>query len=222
MSPYDILNVTPHTPFDDIKKAYRRLAQKHHPDKAHGNEEQFKKIKLAFEWIEEHYGQLYEEEEPVEVKVEAEKSKASQYAGDIYVTHSHYVHGFYFPRYDATFNSCIGYHRIRVAKNNYSFNIIPKVDDAWCHKKSNPELVEAHINHDGTVYFTVEQTPWRYALGYPVVIRNDIGQYTFKKMRLEEWCLINKVPGFFNSKAYIYMRKPKLNWLQRMVRALFD
>jgi len=31
--PYKVLGVTPDTPFDEIKKAYRRLLSQHHPDK---------------------------------------------------------------------------------------------------------------------------------------------------------------------------------------------
>lgn len=40
-------NATP----DEIKKAYRRLAMKHHPDRDKGNEETFKNIKAAFEYL---------------------------------------------------------------------------------------------------------------------------------------------------------------------------
>ena len=48
MNPYKTLNVTEDASFDDIKRSYKSLAQKHHPDK-NGDEETFKQIKEAFE-----------------------------------------------------------------------------------------------------------------------------------------------------------------------------
>jgi molecular chaperone DnaJ len=44
---YDILGVDKKATTDDIKKAFRKLAQKHHPDKG-GDEEQFKEITEAY------------------------------------------------------------------------------------------------------------------------------------------------------------------------------
>ena len=51
MNPYEILNVTPESTDQEIKKSYRKLAAKHHPDKG-GNEEEFKKINEAYSQIE--------------------------------------------------------------------------------------------------------------------------------------------------------------------------
>ncbi len=45
---YEILGVTKNAPKEEIKKAYRKLAQKHHPDKSGGNEEKFKEINEAY------------------------------------------------------------------------------------------------------------------------------------------------------------------------------
>lgn len=47
MSHYDTLKVSENAPQDDIKKAYRRLASKHHPDKG-GNKNEFQKIEEAY------------------------------------------------------------------------------------------------------------------------------------------------------------------------------
>ena len=45
---YDILGVKKSASADEIKKAFRKLAQKHHPD-AGGDEETFKEINEAYE-----------------------------------------------------------------------------------------------------------------------------------------------------------------------------
>lgn len=49
---YSILGIDKNASDDEIKKAYRRLAQKYHPDRNSGNkeaEQQFKKINMAYE-----------------------------------------------------------------------------------------------------------------------------------------------------------------------------
>lgn len=45
---YDILGVEKKASKDDIKKAFRKLAQKYHPDKSHGDESKFKEITEAY------------------------------------------------------------------------------------------------------------------------------------------------------------------------------
>lgn len=57
--PYEVLGINPTASNDEIKKAYRRLAMKYHPDKVEGmgeevkkqSEEQFRKINEAYEQL---------------------------------------------------------------------------------------------------------------------------------------------------------------------------
>jgi molecular chaperone DnaJ len=46
---YDILGVSKGASDDEIKKAYRKLAHKHHPDKQGGDEKKFKEINQAYQ-----------------------------------------------------------------------------------------------------------------------------------------------------------------------------
>lgn len=45
---YEILGVEPEASKDDIKKAYRKLAHKYHPDKSSGDEARFKEVSEAY------------------------------------------------------------------------------------------------------------------------------------------------------------------------------
>jgi len=46
---YEILGVDKDASDDDIKRAFRKLAHKHHPDKGNGNDEKFKEINEAYQ-----------------------------------------------------------------------------------------------------------------------------------------------------------------------------
>ena len=51
MDPYSVLGVDKASSQEDIKKAYRRLAKEHHPDKNGGDDVRFKEIAEAYEKI---------------------------------------------------------------------------------------------------------------------------------------------------------------------------
>src|SRR3989337_2228187 len=65
---YKILGVNRDTSEEDVKKAYRKLAHKHHPDKSGGDEEKFKEINAAYQVLSDKekrkqyntYGQVFE------------------------------------------------------------------------------------------------------------------------------------------------------------------
>ena len=48
---YDVLGVDHNATSEQIKKAYKKLANKHHPDKERGDEELFKRINQAYETL---------------------------------------------------------------------------------------------------------------------------------------------------------------------------
>src|SRR5271165_4234841 len=49
---YAALGLTENASKEEAKKAFRKLAAKHHPDKQDGNAEEFKKINEAYQFIE--------------------------------------------------------------------------------------------------------------------------------------------------------------------------
>jgi len=51
MNEYQILGVTAQSSKAEVKKAYKRLAQIHHPDKSNDNGEKFKEVKAAYDLI---------------------------------------------------------------------------------------------------------------------------------------------------------------------------
>ncbi|MBI3182009.1 MAG: DnaJ domain-containing protein [Myxococcales bacterium] len=80
---YQILGVPRTTSLEGLKKAYRRLARKYHPDVNPGNraaEEQFKKISSAFEVLSNSKKRaLYDELGPAAEKIGFDEKKAAAY-----------------------------------------------------------------------------------------------------------------------------------------------
>jgi len=63
MTHYQTLGVPEDATQDDIKKAYRKLAMKHHPDRSNGDDAKFKEIQIAYDVISDtHKRQQYDME----------------------------------------------------------------------------------------------------------------------------------------------------------------
>ena len=66
---YNILGVERNASPDDIKRAFRRLAHEHHPDKPSGNDEKFKEVNEAYQVLSDaekrgqydQYGQTFDQ-----------------------------------------------------------------------------------------------------------------------------------------------------------------
>ena len=54
LSARKLLGVSAGADLTEVKKAYRSLAMKHHPDREGGNEEKFKEIQQAYEFLEKY------------------------------------------------------------------------------------------------------------------------------------------------------------------------
>ena len=80
---YDILGVSRSASAEEIKKAYRRLAKKHHPDVNPGNkqaEEKFKEVTAAFEVLSDPKRRaLYDEFGPDALRTGFDEKKAEAY-----------------------------------------------------------------------------------------------------------------------------------------------
>src|SRR5689334_16305209 len=80
---YEVLGVSRSAAADDIKKAYRKLAKKYHPDVNAGDkaaEERFKQVSAAFEVLSDpKKRKLYDEFGEDALKLGFDEKKAEQY-----------------------------------------------------------------------------------------------------------------------------------------------
>jgi len=83
---YDLLGVAPDASTDEIKKAYRKQALKHHPDKG-GNQKTFQEITAAHDVLSnEEKRQIYDEygEDGLYQSTQSESGRANDMAGSLF------------------------------------------------------------------------------------------------------------------------------------------
>ena len=78
---YAVLRVSPSAQLDEIKKAFRVLALKSHPDKRGGSEEAFKRVNAAYETLSDPFRRaLYDATRPLSRADRSQRARAARAA----------------------------------------------------------------------------------------------------------------------------------------------
>ncbi|CAA7052402.1 unnamed protein product [Microthlaspi erraticum] len=81
VSQYTILGLTPFASQAEVKRAFKRLALKYHPDVHKGQEKDFKEIKSAYECLMQKFEKQEEEQEQEEITEMGETEEWEEWMG---------------------------------------------------------------------------------------------------------------------------------------------
>jgi len=82
-----ILGVSRSSTKSEVKQAYKRLAQQHHPDRSHDNGEKFKQVKAAYDFIIKNWDQLNSASSPKPDPYAWNQPKYNAYGGTVPTVH---------------------------------------------------------------------------------------------------------------------------------------
>lgn len=55
-NPYDVLGVNPLSSMDEIKRKYRELCKRYHPDLVSGDADKFEEVSKAYDYLKKYHG----------------------------------------------------------------------------------------------------------------------------------------------------------------------
>lgn len=186
---YEVLEVSKDASADEIKKSYRKLALKYHPDKNPGDkvaEEKFKEISAA-------YAVLGDEEKRLQYNT---YGSADDYATSNQQYYSQHQDPFWewFSSQNSAYNS---------QQRQYTYYYGPNETDSYSHRKTAPSSKkEAFSSLVGNILSTVLgvfllRSVWMWMVLFPIVPIIGLS------------CIIKGVTGAIRSISYLF--KPKKN-----------
>lgn len=224
MNAYTTLGVSPKDPLDAIKKRYRSLAQKWHPDKMHGNTEQFTRIQTAWDWISQNHTS---QPQPSQNK-NPESEHVLRYYWPVSFSYDDMKNGTFHIGYlhfkireDSANNIS---HLVRLNQQLFSVDLTPKMPERWTYRMDHDAHFLAHIHEDGSIHVAdcINPMHWAFHGQYQLNMSEQHSVvFTPNYSNTQTYRLVNR--GFFGKPLFITisMRSP-VRWYHRMIRSILS